>query len=125
MLYSQEVQPAPDYKDGDIVVIQYSANWCGPCRILSNLIKNDAELQGLIKTDTKGYFFIDIENPKTQAEQDWLNRAIITSLPTVVKYVYKNGTWVKQAQFKGYRDKQFLLKWLSTPKIQRVNRVWT
>jgi thiol:disulfide interchange protein len=102
------------YKDGDEIVLQFSADWCGPCRTLKALIKKDDAIQKHFKEQTKGYFIIDIDSDDPN-HKAWTNKAKPTSIPLVVRYVYKEGAWVEAHRFMGLRNATQILQWLQIP----------
>jgi len=105
----------PKYENGDIIVLQFSAEWCGPCHALKNEIKNDARLQQYFKEDTKGYFVIDIE-AADENSQKWTSIAKPSSLPTVCVYSYQDGKWKEEGRFTGLRQTSFMLGWITKIK---------
>jgi thiol-disulfide isomerase/thioredoxin len=124
VINSQEVKQPPTYKNDDIIIFQYSTSWCPPCKQLKNLvlgnkdmgIRADKDISTAIKDNTRGYFYIDIENPKNKIEKNWIKTVPIGSIPLVVKYTYKDGKWIIVEKFTGYRDKSFMLKWIKKKK---------
>lgn len=78
------------------VLIDFYADWCGPCRIMSPIIDEIAEETDSIKV---GKINVD-ENPDLAMEYD------VMSIPTIV--IIKNGEVSKT--FVGVRDKNEILE---------------
>ena len=80
----------------ETVLVDFYADWCGPCKIMAPVIEELAEeLQGKAKV---GKINVD-ESTDTAAQYD------VMSIPTII--IFKNGKEVKR--FIGVRDKQELL----------------
>lgn len=94
-LYADKAQ----YNEGDLILIQFSAEWCGPCRSLKYAIKNDSKLQEYFKTKTKGYFVVDVDSKK-ENEKNWTKFAKPSSIPLVVLYRW-NGKWIEKDRLMG------------------------
>ena len=61
-------------------IVDFYADWCGPCKMMSPIIDEIAEEQG--ENVKVGKINVD-ENPETAAEFD------VMSIPTII--VFKNG----------------------------------
>ncbi len=89
---------AEGIKNG-VVLVDFYANWCGPCRMLAPVLEQVAEeLKGkasIAKLD------IDMAPTTTEGLE-------ITSVPTVI--LFKNGKEVNRIV--GLRDADFLLKFI-------------
>ncbi len=82
-----------------LVVVQYFATWCGPCKMLKPVLEAlSSEL-----TDV-AFFRVDIDLYRNQAIE-----AGIRSVPTVV--VYKDGIEVDRSS--GYQPKVKVAEWLA------------
>ena len=92
------------------MVAQFSADWCGPCRMLKNLVKNDEDIKKIIKEEYSEWMIIDIEDPKNK---DWVDLFQPSSIPLVVKLKLQDGKWVEVDRFLGSKNKDFLIKWLN------------
>lgn len=80
----------------ETVLVDFYADWCGPCKMMAPVIEELAEeLQGKAKV---GKINVD-ESTDTATQYD------IMSIPTII--IFKNGKEVKR--FIGVRDKQELL----------------
>lgn len=78
------------------VLVDFYADWCGPCKMMAPVIEELAEeLQGRAKV---GKINVD-ESTDTATQYD------VMSIPTII--IFKNGKEVKR--FIGVRDKQELL----------------
>lgn len=82
-----------------LVVVQYFATWCGPCKMLKPVLEQISnEL-----TDAK-FFRVDIDLFRNQAIE-----AGIRSVPTVV--LYKDGEEVDRQS--GYQPKERIQSWMN------------
>lgn len=82
-----------------LVVVQYFATWCGPCKMLKPVLESlSTEL-----TDVK-FYRLDIDLFRTQAIE-----AGIRSVPTVV--LYKDGEEVDRQS--GYQPKERISAWMN------------
>lgn len=83
-------------ESNELVLIDFYATWCGPCKMMSPIVEEIAkELEGKIKV-----FKVD-----TDEEQDLAIKYGIMSIPTFM--VFKNGKVEKTAV--GMRDKEELI----------------
>lgn len=81
-----------------LVVVQYYATWCGPCKMLKPVLENlSTEM-----TDAK-FYRVDIDLFRPQAID-----AGIRSVPTVV--LYKDGEEVDRQA--GYQPKERIASWM-------------
>ncbi len=82
-----------------LVVVQYFATWCGPCKMLKPVLEQiSTEL-----TDVK-FYRVDIDLFRNQAIE-----AGIRSVPTVV--LYKDGEEVDRQS--GYQPKERVQAWMN------------
>lgn len=82
-----------------LVVVQYFATWCGPCKMLKPVLESlSTELK-----DTK-FYRVDIDLFRNQAIE-----AGIRSVPTVV--LYKDGEEVDRQS--GYQPKERIQSWMN------------
>ncbi len=82
-----------------LVVVQYFATWCGPCKMLKPVLEQiSTELN-----DVK-FFRVDIDLFRNQAIE-----AGIRSVPTVV--LYKDGEEVDRQS--GYQPKERIQSWMN------------
>jgi len=84
--------------DNDLVLVDFWADWCGPCKMLSPILDEISEERGLLV----GKLNVD-ENPVKVAEYS------VHSIPTMV--LFKSGQPVKTIT--GAKPKHLLLKELS------------
>ena len=82
-------------KEG-VVLVDFFATWCGPCKMLSPVLEELAE-------DVKGK--AEIVKVVVDQEGDLAMRFGIMSVPTMI--IFKDGEAVKQIM--GYQPKQQLL----------------
>jgi thioredoxin 1 len=82
-----------------LVVVQYFATWCGPCKMLKPVLES-------ISTDMADVKFwrVDIDLFRNQASE-----AGIRSVPTVV--LYKDGEEVDRQS--GYQPKERVAAWMN------------
>lgn len=85
-------------KEG-IVLVDFFANWCGPCKMLGPVLEELAKM----RTD------ITILKVDTEVREDIAMRFKIMSIPTM--YLYKNG--VKIAERVGFTSADMLSKWIN------------
>ena len=79
-------------KDKGTVLVDFYADWCGPCKIMSPVIDNIAEENENIKVGK-----VNVDESPSLAEEFQ-----VMSIPTIV--VFKNGTITKT--FVGITDKE-------------------
>ena len=84
--------------DNDLVLVDFWADWCGPCKMLSPILDEISEERGLLV----GKLNVD-ENPAKMEEYS------VYSIPTMV--LFKSGQPVKTIA--GAKPKHLLLKELS------------
>ncbi|MDD3453823.1 MAG: thioredoxin [Bacilli bacterium] len=82
-----------------IVLVDFYANWCGPCKMLAPILEEIASDRGETKIVK-----IDVD----QAEALARNYGIM-SIPTLI--LFKNGKMIDQKT--GFMPKQDLLNWIS------------
>ena len=76
--------------DNDTVVVQYSASWCGNCRIMKPKFKK-------LATENENMTFIMADAEKFPESR---KLATVDNLPTFA--IFKNGTFVNQIQTNKY-----------------------
>lgn len=113
-----EKKEEPKYQDGDLIMIQFSADWCGPCRQLKGMLKSSQKFKDYIKKETKGYFIVDVDS-KDKNQAAWTNMAKPSSIPLVVSYRYKEGKWSEASRFSGVRSVEGIISWLGQTKGQK------
>ncbi len=82
-----------------LVVVQYYATWCGPCKMLKPVLEALSDEMASVT-----FARVDIDEYRNQAID-----AGIRSVPTVV--VYKDGTEVDRQS--GYQPKERVAAWLN------------
>lgn len=86
-----------EVKEG-VVLVDFFATWCGPCKMLGPVLEEIAKEQ----TDLK-IVKVDVDQHESLAQQFG-----IMSVPTLV--LYKDGRPVKQMS--GFMPKAALLEWI-------------
>lgn len=87
-------------KSDDKVLVDFYADWCGPCKMMSPIIDEiEEELQGKVKV---GKINID-DNPEIAMQYG------VMSIPTIM--IFKSGEPIKT--FVGVTDKQEILEQLN------------
>ena len=81
-------------KDNKVVLLDFWAEWCGPCRVLGPTIEE-------LKTDFEGKVFVGKLNVTDNTNTS--SKYSVRSIPTVI--IYKNGEEVERLV--GVRDKTF------------------
>lgn len=71
--------------DGNAVVIDFYATWCGPCKVLSPIVDSVAEEY----KSTVSTYKVDIEE-----EEDFATEYRVRNIPTVI--FFKDGTVVNK-----------------------------
>ena len=75
----------------DICVVDFSASWCGPCRMMAPVLED-------VSDKYKGkYFFYQID---IDSAEELANKFKIEAVPTIV--VFKKGTEIDRTS--GYQD---------------------
>jgi thioredoxin 1 len=82
-----------------LVVVQYFATWCGPCKMLKPVLESLATELAEVK-----FYRLDIDLYRNQAIE-----ANIRSVPTVV--LYKDGEEVDRQS--GYQPKERVAAWMN------------
>ena len=90
-----------EVKEKEVAVIDFSATWCGPCRMLAPVLEEvSEELAGSVT-----FYNIDVdENP------DLAQQYNITSIPALV--VLKNGE--KQDVKVGFQPKEAIISFIES-----------
>lgn len=86
-------------KENEVVLVDFYATWCGPCKMLAPVIEELSEMN----LPNVAICKVDVDE-----ERELSNKFGITSIPTI--YVFRNGKAERHAM--GYRTKEQLLKML-------------
>lgn len=84
------------------VLVDFYADWCGPCRQLSPI------LQQLAREQRGRLIVVKID---TEQDQDWAARLQVQGIPAV--FLFQDGQLRKQAS--GYKPLAFWTSWISNP----------
>ena len=85
-----------DLIDGEKVIVDFYADWCGPCKMLGSVLEQIASEDSSIK----------IIKVNVDKHEDLARKYMIMSIPRV--FVYKNKELVKDIT--GFTNKDELLK---------------
>ena len=83
----------------DFTIVDFSATWCGPCRMLSKVLDSISSEYKIVK--------IDIDKEEELARINGIN-----VVPTIK--LYKNGS--ELATKSGFMDKTELVRWIERYK---------
>lgn len=89
-------------KENKNVVVQYYADWCGPCQMLKPVLEQVSE-----EMDDVEFYRIDIEE-----HRDLAVNAGVQSIPTVV--FYQEGK--EKSREVGFKPKHLLEGWINEQK---------
>jgi thiol-disulfide isomerase/thioredoxin len=94
------------------IVIQFSADWCGPCRQLKNIMKSK-EMKEYLESEKIKYYVLDIEK-KDEKTKMWIDYSKPTTIPLVVKYSWDEELkrWNETKRFVGSKNASFMKQWL-------------
>ncbi len=85
----------------DFAVVDFSASWCGPCKMLAPVFHSLAEEH----SGNESFYSVDVDENRALAQE-----FKIYSVPTLV--VLKNGKEV--ARSSGFRPKDALEDWIAS-----------
>ena len=88
-------------KSAELVLVDFFATWCGPCKKLSPILEELTK-----EIDNFAVIKVDVESEELQ---DIINLHKIESLPTLV--FYKNGE-LQQHSIIGYNSKEEIKKFI-------------
>jgi hypothetical protein len=99
-----------NYEKGDILIIRFTADWCAPCKRISETIKNSKDIQSFLDS-IAGYIVVDVES-ETVVTLKGYKMVKPTSIPHFVKLRYDGEKWEEIAALSGAYPEQTLLTWL-------------
>jgi thioredoxin 1 len=88
--------------NGDLVLVDFFATWCGPCKMLTPVLEDLASDRSEIKIVK-----VDIDESSDLARQYG-----VMSVPTLM--LFKNGNLV--ASQSGYMPKELIVRWIDSNK---------
>lgn len=97
-------------EDDAHVLVDFYANWCGPCKQMSGMIRE-------IAAETDGHATVVVID--VDASPDLAKRHGVKSVPTLL--VFKNGK--PRGRFTGITDKRRLLRALDAEHLGKMGRV--
>ena len=86
----------------DLVLVDFFATWCGPCKMLSPVLEEISQERSSVKIVK-----VDIDN-----ESDLARRFGVMSVPTMI--LFKQGQEVSKQV--GYMPKELLTRWIESNK---------
>lgn len=99
-----------NFKDGDIIIIRFTADWCAPCKRVSETIKNSKDIQAYVAT-LSGFLTLDVDsNSEIFLKGYKLTKP--SSIPHFVKLRFDGDKWVEVSALSGAYPEQVLLDWM-------------
>jgi len=112
------------YRDGDLITIQFGAEWCPSCHLLKDRIKAGILKKRFNNRTVRQWIFIDIDNVKA-AEQTVIGKARpFFAYPTTIKYRRVEGVWTEINRFEGDQSDDFVKQWLEMDKQKPKKTSW-
>lgn len=90
-------------QSGRVLVVMFSAQWCGPCKAMENSTWRDAGVAAWVR-DHGEALHVDVEKQKALAD-----RYDVRSLPLLI--AFRDGEPVERSL--GYKDPQQMVTWLN------------
>lgn len=109
-LYAQDSK----YKNGDEIFIFYGAEWCNPCKQTKEILK-DKDIVEYFKQSQKQYFYLDIDTNDQKSKQ-WIELAKVKTIPSIVRYRFKDNKWNEDGRIVGLSSKLLLLNFFKNEK---------
>lgn len=88
-----------DLLHGEVVILDFYAHWCGPCKMLGPVLEN-------LETEMPNIKVVKINVDENEALAMKYN---VMSIPTLV--LYKNGKMIEQKL--GFQTKEMLIEWIN------------
>lgn len=106
------MQTQKEQEEITLTVIQFSAEWCPPCRQLKQLVTSDEEIKQAIKENYKAWHIIDVDNPSPW-EKKMIDQFSPQGIPLVIMgKLDENSELSEVKRFMGAKNKKFILNWL-------------
>lgn len=87
---------------GEIVLVDFYADWCGPCKMIAPVLEEFATMRKEV----------NVVKVNVDAHEDIARRFGITSIPTL--HLYKSGALVSQKL--GFQTIEMLSEWIESAK---------
>jgi len=110
---SLELATIESQSNGKPVLLDFNAEWCGPCRRLKSEVFDDAALGRAVQTAVIPVSIVDRarENGQNPAETEALQQRFgVDAFPTLVVFMPNTG---RAAKAVGYRGPQGTLDWIT------------
>lgn len=98
------------YKDGDIIIIRFTADWCAPCKRVSETIKNSKDIQDYVSS-ISGFITLDVDS-STEVVLKGYKITKPSSIPHFVKLKFDGDSWKEVSALSGAYPEQVLLNWM-------------
>ncbi len=97
MIKNADLNNFDDLIKEDIVLVDFYATWCGPCKMLSPILEDMSSTINIVK--------VDIDNMN-----DIARKYGVMAVPTLI--LFKNGKEVKKQV--GFMSKDMLTSWINS-----------